>query len=179
MQCLTQSVAMATQIRQWRREERWKLAVVCAARLSGVMPRSSATKLAVMRDVGGLVGLAAERDGREERRVGFDQDAVGGRGGGDRLDGRRTSGRSGCRRRRGRSRGRASGSACVFVAGEAVHDAGQAGRRPVLGEEARAGRPRRPLARILALAAGVASSEVRQWMSDGLAGRGGDAASAR
>src|ERR1700677_164600 len=38
-------------------------------------------------DVGGLVGLAAEWDGREERGVGFDKDAIGGCGGSDGLDG--------------------------------------------------------------------------------------------
>ena len=54
------------------------------------------------------------------------------------------------------------------VAGEAVHDAGEAVWGPVLGDEGRGGLPRRRRGRTFALACGVASSEVRQWMMMGL-----------
>ena len=65
----------------------WKLAVVWAARASARDAAEFGEGGGGVGDEGGLVALAAEGDGGEERGVGFDQDAVGGGEGGGFADG--------------------------------------------------------------------------------------------
>lgn len=85
-------------------------------------------------DEGGLVLLAAVRDGGEEGGVGLDQDAVGGSLGGDLLDGGGL--RVGEVAGEGEVEAGVDGAAgLVGGAGEAVHDAAEGVRGPVLVDE--------------------------------------------
>ena len=87
-----------------------------------------------MGDVGGLVALAAVGDGGEEGSVGFDEDAVGRGEGGGFADALRL--RVGEVSGEGEVEAEVQRAAGVFdVAGEAVHDPGQARGLEVLGDE--------------------------------------------
>ena len=88
-----------------------KFSVVIRAISSGVTPRSSASLRAVSRDERGLVALAAMRNRREIRRVGFDQNPVGGRACARLPECRRTWETSGSRRSSGGIRDRGSAAA--------------------------------------------------------------------
>ncbi len=131
--------------------------------------RSSARKAAVSRDEGGLVSLAAAGMRSKEGGVGFDEDAVRRSALCDLLE----DGALGVGEVAGEGEIEASREGAlrlVCVAGEAVHDAGEAGGGPVLGDEGEEVFPGVTVSeRAFTLA--LASSEVRQWMVMGLRAR--------
>ena len=120
-------------------------------------------------DEGGLIGLAAVGDRREEGSVGLDQDAAGGGGDGDLADG--LGGGVGEVAGEGEmeaERERAGGLVQMPEKQCMMPDGGwPLGRRPV--RVSRASRSSQASAGPnFCLAAGVASSDVRQWMRMGL-----------
>ena len=129
-----------------------------------------------MRDMGGLVALAAERDGSEEGSVGLDQDAVGGVRCGRPADGDGPG--VGEVAGEGEVEAEVEGVLCLgLVAGEAVHDAGEVVRAASARRGGRAGRPRRLRAAeglVFGLGGGDGELGGAAVDDDGLAGSGGD-----
>ena len=115
-----------------------------------------------MRDVCGLVGLPAQRDGRQKRRVRLDQDPIRRRARAP-PGSSSTSDTSRCPQRKIKPRSQRAGR-LVLIPGEAMHDARQPGRRPVLGNQRTANPPTHPPARTLPSPQAFASSDVRQWI---------------